>query len=442
MTTAFVRDFREAAPYIDHLRGKILVIALSDGLLLPDKFRPIAADIGLLASLGVKTVLVYGCGRQAEVLARQVGIKASPAAVQGCRVIGATLLNCAKQADGILRAGMEAALSAATAHPLQRGRRRLRTASGNFLSARPAGIIEGVDTGAAGHVRKADTEAVRAALNTGAVVLAGPLASSLSGKTFWLETEEAAEALATALAAEKLIFLTDGDLGGLPANLSSAEAKALLDEGLLPERLRAAVRAAVNAVGRNVARCQILSGPADGSLIGELFTREGNGASTSIAQNPFTHIRAADIGDIAEIAGLISPLAESGVLLRRSRAYLENHIGEFFVLEYDCRICGCIALRTFADDPSSGELACLAVAPEVRDGGCGEHLLDYLFDQARARGLKRLFALSTQTGEWFAERGFHAAPLSELPASRRAEYEASGRHSQIFVRHTDPGGGA
>lgn len=436
MTTAFVRDFREAAPYIDYLRGKTLVIAISDGLLSPDKFHPIAADINLLAGLGAKPVLVYGCGRQAEALARQAGVKMPVR--QGCRVIGAALLNCAKQADGILRSSIEAALSSASAHPLQRGRRRLRVVSGNFLSARPVGIIGGTDTCAAGRVRKADTEAVRAALNTGAAVLVGPLAASLSGKSFWLETEEAAQALATSLAAEKLIFLTEQDgvadnNGNLLSNLSAAQAEALLEGGLIPPQLQAAVRAAVNAVGRNVPRCQIVSGLADGGLLGELFTRNGSG--TCIAQNPFTHIRAADSNDIAEIAGLIRPLEENGILLRRSRSYLETHIGDFFVLEHDRRICGCIALKTFADQPESGELACLAVAPEVREEGYGEHLLDYLLEQALAKGLKRLFALSTQTGEWFAERGFQTATLPDLPASRQAEYNDSGRRSQIFVRN-------
>lgn len=119
--------------------------------------------------------------------------------------------------------------------------------------------------------------------------------------------------------------------------------------------------------------------------------------------------------------------------MHRSREYLENHISGFSVLEHDRNIYGCVALKTF-DDPEIGELACLVVSPEARDGGYGEMLLDHLFQKARAMGIRRLFALSTHTGEWFAERGFQTTSPDALPEERRRDYLANGRNSQVFVR--------
>ena len=177
-------------------------------------------------------------------------------------------------------------------------------------------------------------------------------------------------------------------------------------------------------------RTQILSGRQDGSLIRELFTRHG--AGTSVARAAFMTIRQAQSSDISAITTLIRPLEDEGVLLRRSREYLENHIGAFSILEHDRQIYGCVALKTF--EPSeAGELACLVVSPEAQDGGYGELLLEHLLANARARGIRRLFALSTHTGEWFIERGFQAAAVADLPEERQQEYHQSRRQSKVFV---------
>ncbi len=178
-------------------------------------------------------------------------------------------------------------------------------------------------------------------------------------------------------------------------------------------------------------RVQILNGAADGSLLQELFTR--NGIGTSIAKEAFVSIRQAHSGDIPHIAALIRPLEEQGILLHRSREYLENHISEFSILEHDGNLYGCAALKTFAE-ADCGEIACLAVSPQAQDGGYGERLLAHIIDKARGIGISRLFALSTNTGEWFAERGFQTASEAELPEARRKAYRNNGRNSHILVR--------
>ena len=442
MPPAFISHFREAAPYIDYLRGKTLVAGIAGSLLTPERFRPIAADLALLAGLGIRLVLVYGSRSPISAACAAQGIE--PRYHLGRRVTDATVLEIAKQVCGRLNYEIEAALSVGLSHSPQRGR-RLRVVSGNFVSARPLGIIDGIDMGYTGCVRKTDAEAVQSCLDSGAVVLISPLAASLGGKTFNLAMTDIAESAAAALQAEKLVFLIEeegilDEKGRRLSNLSSEEAEGRLKNGGILPQQRGLLRTALNAVDKGVQRCQILSGLADGDLIGELFTRSGTG--TAVAQAPFMRIRPAEGSDIPDLIALIRPLEAQGILVRRSREYLETHIGGFSVLEHDRQIYGCVALKTFADAPESGELACLAVSPDAQDGGYGELLLQHLIGRARSLRLKKLFALSTQTGDWFVERGFQTASVADLPAGRQAEYRRSGRQSAVFVLGLDDAGQA
>ena len=428
----FVRDFREAAPYINYLRGKTLVIGISGSLLEGASLRALAADLNLLASLGVRLVVVHGSRSQISALEEADGH--TPQYYNGRRITDAATLTHAKQVCGMLRADIEAALSMGISQAPQRGK-GLRIAGGNFVSARPLGIIDGIDMGYTGRIRKIDTEAIRQRLADGALVLISPLGHSLSGKTFNLSMGDIAEAAAIALQAEKLIYVVEqpgilDEKGEVLSNLSAAEARTLLDSNRAQTNQRRLLLSAINAVEHQVQRTQILSGREDGSLIRELFTRHGVG--TSVAQNAFMTIRPAQSPDIPDIITLIRPLEDQGVLLRRSREYLENHIGEFSILEHDRQIYGCVALKVF-EESRQGELACLVVSPEAQDGGYGERLLDYLFANAKARGVQQLFALSTHTGEWFIERGFQTASAEDLPAARLQEYHESGRKSKVFV---------
>ncbi len=428
----FVRDFREAAPYINYLRGKTLVIGISGSLLEGASLRALAADLNLLASLGVRLVVVHGSRSLISALAEADGL--TPAYHNGRRITDDATLVHAKQACGMLRADIEAALSLGITQAPQRGK-ALSIAGGNFVSARPLGVIDGIDMGYTGRIRKIDTESIHQRLADGALVLISPLGHSLSGKTFNLSMGDIAEAAATALKAEKLIYVVEqpgilDEAGEVITNLSAAEARALLDGNRVQANQRRLLLSAINAVEQQVPRTQILGGREDGSLIRELFTR--NGAGTSVAQNAFMNIRPAQSSDIPDILTLIRPLEDQGVLLRRSREYLENHIGEFSILEHDRQIYGCVALKTF-EQSNAGELACLVVSPEAQDGGYGERLLDYLFASAKARGIRTLFALSTHTGEWFVERGFQTASVDDLPEARQREYHESGRKSKVFA---------
>lgn len=429
----FVSDFRRAAPYINHLRGKTLVIGVASSLLSGEPLIRLAADLNLLASLGVRLVLVHGSRTQINALSEAQNRQ--PHYFQGRRITDETTLQHVKQAVGMIRSDLEAAIFSTAATP--QFNRTLSIACGNFLSARPLGVINSIDMGYTGIVRKIDTDSIQNHLDNGALVLISPVGHSLSGKTFNLSMGEIAETTAIALQAEKLIYIGehDGILdsdGNIITNLSAKEALQLLEREPEHSPQRRILQYAMNAVENGVQRTQILSGRHDGALLKELFTREGVG--TSIAQNAFVHIRQAQSSDIPHIMAMIRPLEEQGILLRRSREYLENHIGSFSVLEHDKNIYGCVALKTFAE-PDCGELACLVVSPDAREGGYGNLLLEHLFQQARNKHIKRLFALSTHTGEWFIERGFQVAHVQDLPQERQQSYHESGRNSKVFVYH-------
>lgn len=430
-SAGFVGDFREAAPYINYLRGKTLVIGVASSLLEGAPLKRLAADLNLLASLGVRLVVVHGS--RSQINAAIAGQGHSAEYHNGHRITDETTLKYAKQVSGILRCDIEAALCSSISQSPQRNK-PLSIAGGNFLSARPLGIIDGIDMGYTGIVRKIDTAAICHYLDSGALVLISPLGHSLSGKTFNLSMGDIAEAAAIGLKAEKLIYLIeqegilDSD-GLLITNLSAQEARQQMADHPAAQQNRL-LQYAINAVENGVQRTQILSGNDDGSLLRELFTRDG--AGTSVARNAFVNIRAAHNRDIPNIMALIRPLEEQGVLLRRSREYLEDQIHTFSVLEHDQHIYGCVALKTF-DDPESGELACLVVSPDAQDGGYGELLLEHLFKKARKLKLKKLFALSTHTGEWFIERGFQPASAESLPVERYQDLIDSKRNSQVFV---------
>lgn len=428
----FVQAFREAAPYIQYLRGKTIVAGIESSLLEGDNLRYLAADFNLLAALGVRLVLVCGCDAQIRELAAQQGQTLTE---QSLAQADARILQWAQQACGSLQLDFQAALTTGLLNtpdkpPLP------QMAAGNFLTAKPIGIINGTDHQYGGRIRKTDTAALANRLDQGAIVWINPVAPSLAGQNYLLTMPETAAEIAAALHAEKLVYLTEnGGLtdrsGQLITNLNSSQLSQTDFSGSLKSSEQALIAPILHALENGVRRVQILSGSRNGDLIRELFSRDG--AGTSIARAPFIAIRTAREADIAAIIALIRPLEEQGILLHRSRGYLETHIGEFFVLEHDCQLYGCIQLKTFDQAPEAAELACLAVSPHSRDGGYGQLLFQHLAEQAAKQGKTRLFALSTRTADWFTERGFQAAAADELPEPRRSEYRSNGRQSKIFV---------
>lgn len=425
---AFVDWFRSAAPYIHAFRGKTFVIAFGgDAMLRPD-FVDLIHDVNLLNALGVRLVLVHGVRPQVE-----ERLRGEAQYVKGRRVTDAETLEHVKDAVGSVRVDIESLLSIGLPNTPMAGA-EIRVASGNFVTARPMGVLDGVDLQFTGEVRKIAADAIGARLAAGEIVLLSPLGYSPTGEVFNLTLEEVATEAAIALKAEKLIFLLDhgdtvDDKGRRLNQLTVVEAQKVLKK--LPEGDMALyLPCAVKACKAGVHRAHLVSADVDGALLSELFTLEGVG--TMVTALPVEILRPATIEDVGGLLQLLEPLEEAGVLVRRSRELLEQEVDRFFVAEMDGRIIGCAALYPFAGE-RAGEMACLAVHPDFRDSGRGEALLKAVEAAAKAAKLKRLFVLTTRTAHWFIERGFAQATPDDLPAARKQLYNWQ-RRSKVFMK--------
>jgi amino-acid N-acetyltransferase len=429
----FVQWFRAAAPYVHAFGGRTFVIAFGGEVVMDGSFVELTHDLNLLASLGVRLVLVHGARPQIEAQLLIAGLKAKY--VRGMRVTDEDALPCVKQASGQVRVEIEALLSMGLPNsPMANS--DIRVASGNFVIARPRGVIDGVDMCYTGEVRKVHADAINIRLDDGELVLLSPLGYSPTGEIFNLTLEDVAAETAIALGAEKLIFLMDepglkSKGGRLLRELTVSDAERLLaKETQMSGDARLYLPHAIKACKGGAARVHLISRHADGALLLELFTRDGVGSMVS--RDPLEQMREASIEDVGGIIRLIEPLEAEGTLVKRSRELLEMEISRFSVIEHDGVIVGCAALYPFADEKAA-ELACLAVAPVYRDAGGGEQLLKYIEERAKKQRVKRLFVLTTRAAHWFIEHGFAESDVSSLPKQKQALYNYQ-RRSKVLVK--------
>jgi len=428
----FVSLFRSVAPYVNLFRGKTFVIAFGGQAMSGPVARTLAYDANLLAALGVRLVLVHGARPQIE---EELVEKGLPSVHHGgYRVTDAATLDCVIDAVGSVYLEIDALLSQGLPDtPMANS--TIRVIAGNFITAKPLGVLDGVDMQYAGSVRKIDAEGIRAQLGIGNIVILSSLGASPTGEIFNLAMEEVAEATATAISADKLLFLTDTqgvtDIdGALLDEMTTDTAERLLAIGdWLTEDVRRCLPSAIRASRAGVGRVHLIGYNEDGTLLRELFSREGVG--TIITRESLEILRDARPDDISGLVALIEPLEESGALVRRSRELLEREITRFSVVEHDGLIVGCAALYPYGEDQA--ELACVAVHPHYRRWGYGEQLLKRIETRARAVGIKRLFVLTTVTSHWFKERGFTEQSVDQLPDEKRLVYNLQ-RRSKVFAK--------
>jgi amino-acid N-acetyltransferase len=432
-TSAFVHWFRSAAPYIHGFRGRTFIVAFGGEVVEDGKFVELTHDLNLLASVGVKLVLVHGARPQIE---RELDLRGIEQRYAGAvRVTDEDALGCAKQASGRLRVEIEALLSMGLPNSPMAGS-EIRVASGNFVVARPRGIVDGVDMLYTGEVRKIEADAIRRRLDDNELVLISPLGYSPTGEIFNLTLEDVAAECAVALQAEKLIVLTDesgvaGRNGKLMRELTVSDAQSLLESTDKADPFAVQhLPVAIKACRGGVKRVHLVDRKLDGSLLLELFTHEGVGSM--ISQDSLEMLRQATIEDVGGILQLIEPLEANGTLAKRSRELLEIEIDRFIVLEHDKLIVGCAALYPCFEE-NAGELACLAVHPLFQNAGSGEMLLQEVERRGRELKLNRLFVLTTAASHWFIEHGFESVSLSVLPARKAAMYNYQ-RNSRVLQK--------
>ncbi|MGR0280109.1 amino-acid N-acetyltransferase [Marinomonas dokdonensis] len=428
----YVDWFRHSSPYINAHRGKTFVILIPGEAAECEHFSSIIHDLALLDSLGIRLVLVQGARPQIDrVLSK--GEQLNQLGGEYRVTPQEQLLNVI-QASAAVRVQLEAQLSMGLSNTPMAGA-RLKVCSGNYVIARPLGVVEGIDYGHSGEVRRIDTEAIFRLLEDDNMVLLPHLGFSPTGEVFNLKSEDVAVQAAVQLKADKLVIFSEEEGiftrdGELYSELLTKDAEEILQSQTLSSNTHASLSACVMAVRQNVPRAHLISYNINGGLIRELFTREGSG--TMIDEDSYEQLRPANIDDVGGMMALLAPLEEKGALVRRSRELLENEIDRFIVIERDGAIVACAALYPFESE-NAGELACLAVSPNYRGENRGERLLKGIEQAAKELKLTQVFLLTTRTAHWFIEHGFSETSLEQLPAQKKALYNYQ-RNSKIFAK--------
>ena len=408
------------------------MVAFPGELVTAGALPVLAQDLSLLHALGIKVVIVHGSRPQ---VAEQLALRnVEGRFTNGIRITDIAALECAKEAAGELRLDIEAAFSQGLPNtPMAHA--AIRIISGNFVTARPLGVIDGVDLELTGVVRKIASETIHPILAADALVLLSPLGFSPTGEAFNLTMEDVAVSAAIALHADKLVFISETpmmeDATGVEIReLSSHQAEAVLQAGFLPHDTAFYLQHAIKACNSGVPRAHMVPFTTDGSALLELFTHDGVG--TMISHENLESLRQASIEDVGGIIKLIEPLEADGTLVKRGRELIEREIEYFSVIEHDGVIFGCAALYPFPAQKMA-EMACLTVNPEVQAQGDGERILKHMENRARAAGFNKMFVLTTRTSHWFKKRGFVPATVDDLPKDRQHMYNWQ-RKSQVLIK--------
>jgi amino-acid N-acetyltransferase len=423
-------ELRGILQYVTRFRDKIFVIALDGEIVASDNFPNILLDIAVLRSLNIKVVLVHGAGSQIERAAAEQDIAISNS--DGSGVVDAVTLqlsiNVAIRLTNEIMEGLTQV--------------DLRAAYANCIIAHPVGIIGGTDYQFSGKVEKVDTRCLELFLREQIVPVIPPLGFDGEGRTFRVNSDLVALEVASALHAAKLIFLSthDGLMldGQRIGQLVAAEVEEVLKKqrNQLAPNLASKLEHAAEACQYGIPRVHLLNGTINEALLAEIFSNGGIG--TMIYSNEYEQIRRVYKKDVRAVISLIQQSIRNEELIRRTRAEILADIDDYWVLEIDRHIVGCVAMYPYPEQKMA-ELACLYVSRSTENQGLGRKLMSFVETLAKQRGFDRLFALSTQAFVYLQQKGgFMEADADILPPERRAKYEASGRNSRILVKNLNP----
>src|ERR1700761_4489137 len=428
MTGATVKltDLRAILQYVPQFREKTFIIAVDGGVVTDENFPNILLDITLLRSLNIRVVVVHGAAEQIEVLARKQNVQ--PSNFDGTGVTDAVTLQLAIEAANQVMHEILGGLSA----------NDLGAAATNAVITVPLGIIHGVDHLFTGKVERVDTTILEPLLTQNIVPVVSPIGFGTEGKAYRVNSDNVAVAVAMALKAVKLIYITPQNglhyNGQLIRHMVVTELQKLLQSGgagFTPKMVSKASNA-VAACSAGVPRVHIVNGHEDEALLAEVFSHEGIG--TLIYASEYEQIRPARKKDIREIQQLTKKAVEAEELVRRTRSEMEKNLSEYYIYEIDNNPVACVSLHVYPGQ-QKGELGSLYVDPSVGHQGIGRKLMRFVEDKARELGLSELIALSTQAFTFFELKGgFVEGTLDDLPPARREKYHQSGRNSRVLIK--------
>jgi amino-acid N-acetyltransferase len=335
--------FRNTAPYINTHRGTTVVVGLRHGATTHHNFINVVHDLALMQSLGLRLVIVH----------EHQPIPLTPVPSEAMPTLIASILEARTHIERMFSMGLPNS-------PLHNA--RLRVISGNFVTARPVGVINGVDHGARGLVRHVDVGGITHALDGSSICLLSALGYSPAGELFALDALEVMRVVGRSIGADKLIIMSD--FNGIEAQDGSLYRQLTVDSARAVTATadqRECIELACDACDVGIPRAHLISFQADGGLLKELYTHDGVG--TMISPDEYEQVKLAEAHDLAGVIELIRPLQLEGLLVERSNDQIERDLGHYTVVTKDSRVIACAALIKNKESDIA-EIASVATHPD------------------------------------------------------------------------------
>jgi amino-acid N-acetyltransferase len=428
-----VETIREVFSYLRQFRGKTFVVRIDCTVVSDPLFSVLVKDLSLMHEAGIRIAIAPSAKERIDEILATYDIPFQ--FVGGTRVTSEEAIPFIKMAAFDVSNRVMTMLSA----------NGITAVIGNWVKARGIGVIDGVDHQSAGVVESVRVDTVRKVLDDGMVPIFPCIGWSSVGTPYNISSNELAVVVATTLGAEKLFFLTAREPygaegftvpdtvpvapGGRLANFSLADVDAFFAANQARAEDLELLQRARRACAGGVERVHILDGRGEGAILRETFSNLGSG--TMVYSNRYGGIRPMHLKDVSDVLRIMQPFVERGILLSRTEAQLEETWQDFIVFEVDDSVHACAALHEYPG--GSGEIAGIAVDGHFDHLGVGPKLVDFLCDRARKRGTETVFALTTQTGDWFEKLGFVESDTAALPEKKRLSYSRQ-RKSRIFVK--------
>jgi amino-acid N-acetyltransferase len=422
---------REVFMYTRKFRQATFVFKIDDSLIDDPAFPSLVKDIALLHHNGIRIALIPGAVNHIDKILSQYGIETKK--VGGIRLTTAESLPFVKMAAFDLASRLMTWLAG----------HQINAVIGNWVRARAMGVIDGTDYQFSGHVDKLKTAAVKDILEDGDIPLFPSVGWNSLGEAYNISTDELAIVIARELSAAKLFFITalpdlTAENSVVPAGMETGDdgriyrmTLADAEDFLKINRdspITRVLDCAVRGCREGIERVHIVDGRIEGVLLKEIYSNTGSGLM--IHSSGYDRIRPMAEGDIDAVLSLIRPFVEKKILIPRTRESLMEKLADYVVYEVDGILHACAAFHPYGTE--SGELAAVAVNEEYRIAGIGRKIVHYLIDQARRRGFVRIFALTTQTSDWFLQLGFRYGEKRDLPETK-AKTLSPERNSRVLL---------
>ncbi len=270
----------EAIPYIRKFAGTIVVVKYGGSAMIDEKLkRSVIRDIALLKYIGLKPVVVHGGGKEISSLLERLGKET--VFVDGLRVTDAETASVAEMVlSGSIGKSLVESLESLGIESCG-----INGKDGHTLVARKKVDDKGRDLGFVGEIEKVDIHLIDTLLSSGYVPVISPVGVDSYSQTYNINADYAASAIAGALNAQKLVFLTDvegilrdkDDPSSIIRRMNAAEAKALIADGTIKGGMIPKVECCLDALDKGVKTVHVLDGRLPHSMLLEIFTASGVG---------------------------------------------------------------------------------------------------------------------------------------------------------------------